>query len=122
MKFIPLIILVTLAVQSVPVRAAELLYNPREISVQRLIRGQSSTLVIGDDVNVRMLPTIMGNGGVVFARLDRNDPVYVLSCEGFAENHYWVRVYIPELKEIGYVSAEFLQNNFNHICDRTRRF
>jgi hypothetical protein len=122
MKFIPLTLLIALAVQSVPVGAAELIHNPREISVQRFIRGQSSTLVIGDNVNVRMLPTIVGNGGVVFARLDRNDQVYVLSCEGFAENHYWVRVYIPELKEIGYVSAEFLQNNFNHICDRTRSF
>ncbi|WP_416674997.1 hypothetical protein [Egbenema bharatensis] len=122
MKLIPLTLLIALAVQIIPVGAAELIHNPTEISVQRFIQGQSPTLVLADRVNVRMLPTIMGTGGVVFARLFRNDQVYVLSCEGFAENHYWVRVYIPELKEIGYVSAEFLQNNFNHICDRTRRF
>ncbi len=105
-----------------PVVAAELLLNPREVNVWRLIAGQASTRVIASDVNVRNLPTIMGNGGFVFARLDRDDEVYVLGCEGFSEGHFWVHIWIPEIGEIGYVAAEYLQNNYQTICDRTRRY
>ncbi|MBD1852992.1 hypothetical protein H6F87_23905 [Cyanobacteria bacterium FACHB-502] len=120
MKFILLPVLVALPLVAVPAHAAELLFNPREIAVELLIRGQSPTLVIANDVNARMLPTLRGNGGAPFARLSRNDEVYVLGCEGFAENHFWVQVYIPQLKETGYVAAEFLQNNYNHICQYRR--
>lgn len=100
--------------------AAELLINPREVNVSRLIDGQSPTLVVADQVNVRNLPTLMGNGGFVFATLDEGDAVYILSCEGMSEGHFWVKVWIPEIGEIGYVVAEYLQSNYHHICDHTR--
>jgi hypothetical protein len=105
-----------------PSRAADLLLNPREVEVQHLIREQSPTLVIADDVNVRNLPTTMGNGGFVFAKLQERDEVFVISCEGFGEGDYWIRVYIPELKEFGYVASQYLQSNFNHICERSNNF
>ncbi|MGB3616005.1 MAG: hypothetical protein WBA10_19595 [Elainellaceae cyanobacterium] len=105
-----------------PAIAAELLLNPRAVNVSRLIAGQSPTRVISDRVNVRNLSTTVGNGGFVFARLDEGDEVYVLSCEGFNEGYFWVRVWIPEIGETGYVVAEYLQNNYQRICDRTRRY
>lgn len=98
--------------------AAKLLLNPREVVIQKFIRGQSPTSVIADKVNVRNFPTTRGNGGFVFATLTKGDQVYVLGCEGFAEGYYWVHIYIPDLKELGYVSAQFLQNNYNHICNQ----
>lgn len=101
-----------------PASAAKLLLNPREVNVQKLINGQSTTRVISNDVNVRNFPTKTGNGGFVFAVLSRDDQVYVISCKGFHEGSYWVHIYIPQLKEFGYVAAEFLQNNYNHVCDR----
>ncbi|HEY9858077.1 MAG TPA: hypothetical protein V6D16_01125 [Candidatus Obscuribacterales bacterium] len=117
-KLISLITLLLLT--ATPSSAAELLFNPREASVQKLIYGQSSTLVVGNDVLVRALPTKLGNGGFAFAKLIKGDRVYILGCEGFTEGHYWVNVYVPDIKEIGYVAAEFLQNNYNYICDRSR--
>lgn len=100
----------------VPAIAAELLINPREFLFQKYHRGQSPTLVVADDVNVRNVPTTQGVLGFVFAKLSQGDEVYVLGCEGFLEGFYWVRVYIPELKETGYVAAQYLENNFNNIC------
>lgn|GEM_PF-1856023 len=96
--------------------AAKLLSNPREVNVQKLIRGQATTLVTATNVNVRNLPTTTGNGGFIFATLSKGDKVYVIGCEGFSEGYYWLRIYIPDLKEFGYVSAQFLQNNYNNIC------
>jgi hypothetical protein len=104
---------------TLPSIAAELLLNPREVVVQRHIRGQSPTLVIANDVNVRNLNTTRGNGGFVFAKLQEGDEVFVLSCEGFGEGYHWVRVYIPDLKEFGYVASQYLQSNFNHVCERS---
>lgn len=115
-RLIPLALSLTLI--PLPAVAAELLANPREFVVQRLIRGQATTLVIADEVNVRTLPSLEGNGTLVFAQLSQGDEVYVLECTRVAYERMWVRVYIPELKEMGYVSAEFLQNNFNQICAR----
>lgn len=103
-----------------PAIAAELLHNPREASVWRLIAGQSPTQVIASDVNVRNMPTTIGNGGFIFASLDKGDDVYVLSCEGIIEGYFWVHVWIPEIGEMGYVVAEFLQNNYQTVCDQTR--
>lgn len=98
--------------------AAKLLFNPREAAVQKLIRGQSSTRVIADDVKVRNLPTRRGNGGFAFATLSKGDQIYVLNCEGVSEGYSWVRIYIPDLKEFGYVAEQFLQNNYNQVCQR----
>ncbi|MEM6424231.1 MAG: hypothetical protein AAF728_03585 [Cyanobacteria bacterium P01_D01_bin.128] len=103
-----------------PTLAAELLVNPREAAVWRIIAGQASTSVIANNVNVRNMPTTIGNGGFVFARLDEGDEVYVLSCAGIIEGYFWVNVWIPEIGEIGYVVAEYLQNNYQTICNRTR--
>jgi len=100
------------------VNAGKLLFNPREAVAQKFIRGQSTTLVIADDVNVRNLATRQGNGGFVFATLSKGDQIYVISCEGISEGVSWVRVYIPDLKEFGYISEQFLQNNYNQICRR----
>lgn len=113
-----LLVLFTLVVlvPTYSANAAKLLVNPREVAVQKFIRGQATTLVIADNVNVRNLPTTIGNGGFVFATLSKGDKVYVISCEGFSEGYYWLRIYIPSLKEFGYVSAQFLQSNYNHIC------
>jgi hypothetical protein len=98
--------------------AGKLLFNPREAVAQKFIRGQSTTLVIADDVNVRNLATRQGNGGFVFATLSKGDRIYVISCEGVSEGVSWVRIYIPDLKEFGYVAEQFLQNNYNQICRR----
>ena len=98
--------------------AATLLFNPREVAVQKFIRGQSTTQVVTDDVNVRNLPTRLGNGGFIFATLNKADRIYVLSCEGVSEGYSWVRIYIPDLKEFGYVAEQFLQNNYNQVCRR----
>jgi len=114
-----LLLVLSISVFLVPTysaNAAKLLFNPRETVVQKLIRGQSATLVIADNVNVRNFPTTIGNGGFIFATLSKGDKVYVIGCEGFAEGYYWLRIYIPDLKEFGYVSAQFLQSNYNHIC------
>ena len=100
------------------VNAGKLLFNPREAVAQKFIRGQSTTLVIADDVNVRNLATRQGNGGFVFATLSKGDRIYVISCEGVSEGVSWVRIYIPDLKEFGYVAEQFLQNNYNQICRR----
>ena len=101
-----------------PAFAGKLLFNPREATVQKLIRGQSTTLVIANDVNVRNLSTRYGNGGFVFATLSKGDQIYVLSCEGISEGISWVRIYIPDLKEFGYIAEQFLQNNYNQVCRR----
>jgi hypothetical protein len=103
--------------------SAELLLNPREVFVRRFITGQSPTLVIADRVNVRSQPSTYGtSGNFVFARLDEGDEVYVLSCEGFSDGYFWVEVWIPEIGEIGYVAAQYLQNNYQGICDLTRPY
>jgi len=115
-RFLLVLSILVVLVPTSSVSAAKLLLNPREVVVQKLIRGQSSTLVIADNVNVRNLPTTIGNGGFVFASLSKGDKVYVIGCEGFAEGYYWLRIYIPDLKEFGYVSAQFLQNNYNYVC------
>lgn len=115
-RFLLVLFVLVVLVPTYSASAAKLLFNPREVIVQKLIRGQSATLVIGDKVNVRNLPTTIGNGGFVFASLSKGDKVYVIGCEGFAEGYYWLQIYIPDLKEFGYVSAQFLQSNYNHIC------
>ena len=108
---------------ALPIEAAELLANPREHSFNMELHyspNLSTTEVICDDINVRWsVPLESGRGGFIFARLDEGDSVYVMRCERYALGHLWVYVYIPELQEFGYVAAEFLQNNFNIICDRT---
>ena len=121
-RFITTTLVSTLAIilPSVSTTAAELLLNPREVNVSYLIAGQSPTLVIAGDVNVRNYSTTRARGGFIFARLDKGDEVYVLSCEGFNEDYFWVKVWIPEIGEIGYVVAEHLQSNYQVICDRTR--
>lgn len=100
--------------------SAELLLNPREVYVRRLIAGQSPTQVIADRVNVRNRPTTYGtSGNFVFALLDSGDEIYVLNCEGLSDGYFWVEVWIPEIGEIGYVASQYLQNNYQTICDRT---
>ncbi|WOD36977.1 hypothetical protein [Nodosilinea sp. E11] len=105
------------------VQSAEMLANPREHSFNMSLyysSGLSPTLVVSESVNVRSsIPLESGRGGFIFARLDLGDSVYVISCEEYTMGHLWVYVYIPELKEYGYVAAEFLQSNFNFICERT---
>ena len=117
-KFLFALTVIIVFVPTFSASAARLLFNPREVNVEKFIRGQSPTLVIADDVNVRNLPTVTGNGGFVFATLSKGDQVYVLECKGFSEGYNWVRIYIPELKEFGYVTAQYLQNNYNYICSR----
>lgn len=112
-KFLAMLPVLLILVTTYSASAAKLLFNPREIVVQKLIRGQSTTLVIADNVNVRNLPTTVGNGGFVFATLSKGDKVYVIGCEGFAEGYYWLHIYIPDLKKFGYVAAQFLQSNYN---------
>lgn len=124
MKSILKLLLFTLAlVLPTSLEAAEMLANPREHSFNMHLHyspNLSPTLVISENVNVRSsIPLESGRGGFIFARLDRGDSVYVISCEEYSMGHLWVYVYIPELKEYGYVAAEFLQNNFNFICGRT---
>lgn len=115
--------IVVAANQFAPAYAAEMIVNPREIHVGPMIRGQAPTQVIADDVNVRTQPTTyVTPGAFPFARLDKGDEVYVLSCEGISDDHFWTQVWIPEIGEIGYVVAEYLQNNYQTVCDRTRPY
>jgi len=100
------------------VNAGKLLFNPREAIARKFIGGQSTTLVISDNVNVRNRATVYGNSGFVFAILNKGDQIYVLSCEGVSEGYSWVHIYIPDLKEFGYIAEQFLQNNYNQVCRR----
>jgi hypothetical protein len=98
--------------------AGKLLFNPREAIARKFIGGQSTTLVIADNVNVRNRATVYGSSGFVFAILNKGDEIYVLSCEGVSEGYSWVHIYIPDLKEFGYIAEQFLQNNYNQVCRR----
>jgi hypothetical protein len=115
-RFLLFPIILLSCIPTFPALAAELLVNPREQIFSADNQGHAPTLVVADNVNVRNYPTIEGKGGFVFARLSKGDKVYVVVCHGFSEGVYWVLVYIPELKEYGYVSAQYLENNFNNIC------
>ncbi len=125
MKPLHLVSLASLMLLSLPLQGAEMLANPREHSFNQRLHytpNLSPTRVVASDVNVRAsVPWESGRGGFIFARLDRDDEVYVMGCERYARGHLWVHIYIPELQEYGYVAAEFLQNNFNFICERTIR-